>query len=263
MIKGDFFDFSCNYQIHLRACGSRKYLGYIARFMRIIMQKESSRLLYNYWNELRGSRSAPERRNLDPTKIRKTLSDVFILESNKGEDEFLFRLSGSNICSTYRRELKGRSFNDLWHEKDQEALKTLITAVTEDHAVALATFQGSTKQNKTAIFETILLPIRHNGNTNSRILGGLSALEHPYWLGSEAIIEQKITGLRLIWPDDPSMHKTHHDLTTNIFNKNDDLLWQNKTKISVNEDISAIPTKIHGNIARRYSHLSVIDGGKS
>ena len=228
------------------------------------MQKLTSKKLYNYWNELRGSRSAPERSSLDPTKIRDSLANTFILETSEDDDTFLFRLAGSQLCSTYCRELKGRSFTELWHEKDREALKTLIRAVTEDHAVAVVTFQGTTTQGRQATFETILLPVRHNGSTSSRILGSMSVIEQPYWLGSQPVIEQRITGLRLIWPDDPSMQQEARDLSSDIPQPDDETIWGKQTVFARQGDEGVpIPVKIHGNSARRYSHLAVIDGGRS
>ena len=83
------------------------------------MQKASTKALYDYWNGLRGTRSAPDRRDIDPTRIREALSSTFILElSDRGE--FDFRLAGSHICAAYARELKGRSFSRLWHQRDRD-----------------------------------------------------------------------------------------------------------------------------------------------
>jgi hypothetical protein len=107
------------------------------------MQKTSTRTLYDYWNTLRGSRSAPDRRDIDPTRIRSALANTFILELNE-RHEYDFRLAGSHLCSAYCRELKGRSFTHLWDPRDRDALDTLIRAVTDDHAAALVTFQAST-----------------------------------------------------------------------------------------------------------------------
>jgi len=234
------------------------------------MQKKSSKNLFNYWNELRGSRSAPDRRNIDPTKIRASLANTFILEAV--EEEFNFRLVGSHIYSAYCRELKKRPFAQLWSKKDNEAIETLIRAVTEDHAVAVATFIGKTETGAQTSFEIVLLPLHHNGNTSSRVLGALSALDEPYWLGSQPIVEQRITGLRLIWPDDVELKEKD-----NAFKKSNkpDVTWDvssnmSKDKPSVNRpNITQItrqvpiPASVHGNSARRYAHLAVIDGGKS
>lgn len=218
------------------------------------MQQHSTKLLYQYWNEIRGARSAPDRRDVDPTRIREALSSTFILESEDGLD-FTFRLAGSHVCSSYCRELKTRSFADLWTPRDQDALDTLVRAVTEDHAAALITFDGVTGNDEALAFEMILLPLRHNGVTNARVLGAMTATDVPFWLGVRPITSQRITGLRLIWPDD------HRETARREF------------AASVMPDVTAngMPTtsyvpmaaKVAGFSARKYAHLAVIDGGKS
>jgi len=219
-----------------------------------IMQKATSRALYDYWNSLRGSRSAPDRRDIDPTRIRTALASTFILETAEEDESFMFRLAGSHLCSSYCRELKGRSFSGLWHDKDSDAISTLIRAVTEDHAVALVTFQGTTSVGTQASFETILMPLRHNGSTSSRILGGMTVIDEPYWLGVQPIMEQRITGLRLIWPDDLSMRQEGHDISMAV---EANAMWPDT------EAPAPLPARVHGNSARRYAHLAVIDGGRS
>lgn len=218
------------------------------------MQKTSTRTLYEYWNGLRGARSAPDRRDIDPTRIRGALANTFILEVN-AENEFDFRLAGSHLCTAYCRELKGRSFTRLWHSRDRDALETLIRAVTEDHAVALVTFQGSTSVSTKALFESILLPVRHNGSTQSRMLGAMTALETPYWLGVEPIMEQRITGLRLIWPDDLSLQDMVRDVAAAV---------PTDTMSVRSHAMQAAPlaSTVFGRAARRYAHLAVIDGGR-
>ena len=216
------------------------------------MQKKSSKVLFAYWNALRGARSAPDRRDLDPTQIRDALAYTFILQS-EDDASYAFRLAGSHLCSTYCRELKTRSFSEMWQSKDTDAIETLVRAVTDDHAVALVTFQGTTTTGQSAKFETILLPLRHNGSTNTRILGGMTALQEPYWLGTQPIVEQKITGLRLIWPDDPAVTGA---------NGNDTIAFPEE-EAAVGEGPVAVPARVFGFEARRYAHLAVIDGGRN
>ena len=217
------------------------------------MQKQSTKTLYDYWNTLRGSRSAPDRRDLDPTKIRGALANTFILElSDSGE--FDFRLAGSHICSIYARELKGRSFGRLWHPRDRDAMGTLVRAVTEDHAVALITFTGMTAIHTRTSVETILLPVRHNGSTQTRLLGAMTVVEEPYWLGVQPVVEQRITGLRLIWPDDQS----HADIARDVAA----VVPQEVVFASAGAAPQPIAGTVFGRHARRYAHLAVIDGGR-
>lgn len=215
------------------------------------MKKTSTKTLYDYWNGLRGSRSAPDRKDIDPARIREALANTFILERD-GSADFSFRLAGSHLCSAYSRELKGRSFDALWHKRDSEAMGTLIRAVTKDHAVALVSFQGTTAINTKTGFETILMPLRHNGSTQTRLLGAMTALEEPYWLGVQPIVEQRITGLRLIWPDDVSTPDAPHSVPTAAIG---DIAFAATAG-------AAIPAMVYGRSARRYAHLAVIDGGR-
>ncbi len=216
------------------------------------MQMPSTNALYTYWNTIRGSRSAPDRRDIDPTRIRESLANTFILELD-GSDKFSFRLAGSHLCTAYCRELKGRSFSALWHDRDSDAMETLLRAVTEDHAVALVSFQGSTALQTKVNFETILMPLRHNGSTHTRILGAMTALDEPYWLGVQPILEQRITGLRLIWPDEIASVDAPRQVMSSVVN---DVPFTASPS-------SAMPTTIYGRSARRYAHLAVIDGGRN
>jgi hypothetical protein len=217
------------------------------------MQKQSTQTLYDYWNALRGSRSAPDRRDLDPTKIRGALAHTFILELNES-NEFDFRLAGSHLCSLYARELKGRSFTRLWHPRDRDAMDTLVRAVTEDHAVALITFSGMTAIHTKTTVETILLPVRHNGSTQSRMLGAMTSVDEPYWLGVQPVVEQRITGLRLIWPDDNSLAEMARDVAAAV--PQDVVFAQHG---GAPQPMAAM---VYGRQARRYAHLAVIDGGR-
>lgn len=221
------------------------------------MQKATTKALFDYWNALRGSRSAPDRRDIDPTRIRSALANTFILELND-EAGFDFRLAGSHICSTYARELKGRSFTRLWHERDRDAVDTLMRAVTEDHAAALVTFIGTTSVNTKITVETILLPLRHNGSTQSRVLGAMTAIDEPYWFGVQPVMEQRVSGLRLIWPDDVAQMQDRRESAMPIPPREESFFT---------EALSAVPAPlsatVYGRTARRYAHLAVIDGGRS
>jgi hypothetical protein len=216
------------------------------------MQKQSTKALYEYWNALRGSRSAPDRRDLDPTKIRGALANTFILELNDTR-EFDFRLAGSHICAAYARELKGRSFTRLWHPRDRDAMETLVRAVTEDHAVALITFSGITAVRTRMSIETILLPLRHNGSTQSRLLGAMTALDEPYWFGVQPVVEQRITGLRLIWPDDSAHAEMAREVAANV---------PMDVSFAAAGELQPMAATVFGRRARRYAHLAVIDGGR-
>ena len=47
----------------------------------------------------------------------------------------------------------------------------------------------------------MLLPLIHTGDAINRILGAITAIEPPFWLGAEPLMRQEIVELNLHWPD--------------------------------------------------------------
>ena len=133
-------------------------------------------------------------------------------------------------------------------------METLIRAVTEDHAVALVTFQGTTPIHTKANFEALLLPIRHNGATNTSMLGAITAIEATIWFGVQPIMEQRITGLRLIWPDEAAAGGFAADIAASIADDVAAMAGSSSAPLPM-------AATIFGRTARRYAHLAVIDGG--
>jgi hypothetical protein len=146
------------------------------------MKSVSSKRLYQYWQDLRGDRPAPERRDIEPAAIKSLLSDVFILEHVSGV-EFSYRLAGSSLCAAYCRELKGRSFRQYWNEEDLEALDTMMLAIREDAAAAVVGYHAINQRGQRAPFEMLLLPLRYGGKDYPRILGIAAPSDSDYWLG--------------------------------------------------------------------------------
>ena len=56
------------------------------------MKLEGSIALFQYWNRLRGGRTAPLRTEIEPADIKAQLADAFILEKD-ARGEAVFRLA--------------------------------------------------------------------------------------------------------------------------------------------------------------------------
>ena len=166
------------------------------------MKHGASRELYDYWNRLRGTDKAPQRSAIEPSDLRRVLADTFILEV-AGREKYDVRLAGTRVWSIYCREIKGTNLLDLFAGEDRSAMATLGAAVSEDGAAAVITVSALTARGDETTCEMILLPLRHgSGAAFDRILGSVSVLERPYWLGTEPVVKQTVTSLRLIWPDE-------------------------------------------------------------
>lgn len=163
------------------------------------MKQDGSIVLFHYWNRLRRGRPAPKRTEVEPADIKTLLADTFILERDT-RSEAVFRLAGTRLCGVYGRELKGFSFPSLWREKDQRLVSRLVHGVFESNHVVVVAFDGVSRNKRSNPFEMIILPL-DGGVDNPRCLGAVSAVQKPFWLGADPIVEAHIESVRVVDPD--------------------------------------------------------------
>ena len=164
------------------------------------MQQPTSRQLYAYWDGIRNGRIAPRRFEIEPAKIAHLLRETFIAECT-GLLGFRFRLAGTRICQNFGRELRDVDFLSLWSLGDREAIASQVRNVLNDGAVGHGIFDAYTKTKRQARFEFTLMPLIHTGQTINRLLGAMTAIEPPFWLGSEPLATIEVRELNLHWPD--------------------------------------------------------------
>jgi hypothetical protein len=167
-----------------------------------VMQQPTSRQLYAYWERVRNGRVAPRRFEIEPSKIAAVLPETFIVEG-AGALGYRFRLAGTRICEQFGRELRGADLLSLWEDADRVAVASLLHKVFTDGAVGHGRFRAYSGANRQASFELLLLPLIHTGETINRVLGAITAIEPPFWLGAEPLLRQEIIELNEHWPDGP------------------------------------------------------------
>lgn len=165
------------------------------------MKHPTSRLLHAYWDRLRGERAAPERGEIEPGEIRNLLADSLILEIDPSRRAAALRLAGTRVCALFGRELKGVGFPELWGDAagDPQAEGwTLVEAVAVDTIGIVAGLRGTTDRGEAVDLELLLLPLRHRGRTQARMLGALSPSVIPDWLGVRPVVSLKTVSVRVL-----------------------------------------------------------------
>ena len=147
------------------------------------MKRKASQVLYAYWNEVRGNRIAPRRFDIEPARIGSILPETFILERVEAGC-YRFRLAGTRIFEAFGIEFRGQNFLDLWSEADRGSLRTQLAVLTSGSGVAQLTFDAAALDGRRARFETILLPLTHTSHILDRIVGTISCISPPPWLGT-------------------------------------------------------------------------------
>jgi hypothetical protein len=164
------------------------------------MKQKTLHTLYGYWNEVRAGRLAPQRLEIEPSRIAGILSETFMLERIDAHT-YRFRLAGTRLCELFGSELRGRNFLDDWSEGDRTVLARDLATVCEQGAAAVLGLEGSSDPRHRVELEAILLPLVHGENRIVRIIGAMSPTSRPYWLGSEPLRSRRLQRHELIWPD--------------------------------------------------------------
>jgi hypothetical protein len=164
------------------------------------MKTVSTRLVFQYWDHLRGDRAAPERGEIEPGAVRHALRDTFILE-NEATDRLVVRLAGTRVCALFGGELKNRPFLSIWGDAPTRVeVSRMADAVMDDCAGAVCGLHAETANGNSVELELVLLPLRHGGKTHARMMGAVSPVTSPPWLGFEKVERCDIRSMRIIWP---------------------------------------------------------------
>jgi hypothetical protein len=163
------------------------------------MKHPTSRMLYSYWDGLRGARAAPECSEIEPGEIRHILADTFVLEIDAAR-RAVFRLGGTRLCALFGRELKGEPLHGLWPADAQDEMQHLIDIVVDDTAGLVAGIAGETAAGDGLRLELLLLPLRHGGKTHARLMGSLAPAAAPPWIGFRPLAQMRTVSHRVIWP---------------------------------------------------------------
>jgi hypothetical protein len=207
------------------------------------MRHDGTSDLFAYWNRLRGTRAAPERKEIAPASIGSRLADTFILQTI-GASEPRFRLAGTRICSVYGQELKGLAFTSLWQTKDRSNIARLVKNCMISKTVVQLNYEGRSTRGRKALFKVILLPLASEANER-HLMGMIIALGRPFWLESDAIIENRIQSVSVIDPHHPV--RPSHGSPVNMAPESG--------------GITALPFA-RTIVSRKVRHLRVFEGGK-
>ncbi len=165
------------------------------------MEHTSTKRLYEYWDQVRNGRFAPNRFEIEPARLADILPDIFILECPNSAT-YRFRLAGTRICSGLGHELRRQNLLDYWDPRDREGLQSLLHSVATDGAGILVDFMGkSANTSEQAHFEMLVLPLVHTDNAVNRMLGSIAPLTHHYWAGTQEIRHLTLNTFEFVWPD--------------------------------------------------------------
>lgn len=164
------------------------------------MQQRTLQILYTYWNGLRGGRIAPARLEIDPSRIGAILPEIFLLERTDAAT-YTYRLAGTRLCELFGSELRGTNVLDGWPAPDRSALAGDLALTCERGAAIHLMLEASADADHRVQLEAAFLPLMHTESAIERVIGAMSAIASPHWLGHEPLRTRRILHHELIWPD--------------------------------------------------------------
>lgn len=211
------------------------------------MKHRVTRSLLEYWRNRRQGRPAPSRADIEPADIHRLLGDTFVLECDSGPGA-QFRLAGTRICVIFNRELRGLDFSGFWRSQDREAIETALKVVRTQGQCCTMGWRGTSARGNMLSGELVLMPLTMGSNEITRMLGAMVSYDHPFWLGSEPILDVELRSIRIFAAD---------ELDTPVFAPRPAAatLRPERTLQRAVRDQLRTP-------ARRVAHLDVYEGGR-
>ena len=163
------------------------------------MRFKSSKILYAYWDELRGSRIAPRRFEIEPSRIADILPETFILEKVAAKG-YRYRLAGTRVCDRLGEQYRGMDFLSCWGKKDRAVLARDLDTVSEHGAVLVADVEARYSDGPRVKLELLILPLLHTHRSIDRYMGLVCASSVSCGLGQEPLASIRLKNTYLHWP---------------------------------------------------------------
>lgn len=137
------------------------------------MRTNTSLDIYAYWDELRGERPAPARGEIDPSRIRHLLPDLFVL-TDLGDEAPVFRLTGTRLYNLFGRELRDTPFTRIWQPDVADEARRIANGVLQHQRPVIFDIVSERVDDHAAqAFEMLLLPLEAEPHFPPRLLGAL------------------------------------------------------------------------------------------
>lgn len=166
-----------------------------------------SRMLFRYWERIRGERSAPSRSDLDLRAVSTILARIGILERRRRPTVFSWRVAGSGIGDIWGREMTGHDLLASWKGMERHSLVSCLDAVVDSHQPFVARFSIVPEAGEAVGVELIALPVRSADSETTQVFCAALPFRDPAWLSARTPRRFALGSIRIIWteplPGDP------------------------------------------------------------
>ena len=141
-------------------------------------------LAFEHWNEVRGARAMPRRRDIDPASLTQALPHLQITEAIDGGNRFRYRLVGSAIVQAFGGDFTGKYVDELVSGRRDSFVHACYRAVCSSGRPAFVRSKYMTTRYVDLTANRMLMPLSEDGREVNQILGALTfEFTRPFPLG--------------------------------------------------------------------------------
>jgi hypothetical protein len=141
--------------------------------------------LHDYWQELRGIRAMPARRDIDAVDIWSLLPNIHVSEWHGNPDRVRYRVAGTELVASIGCEISGRWLTDFHTDpKDIAETMTLYRQVIAGRMPIIGRTLGSMQRLGVESFEWIICPLSEDDRTVTHFIGLEDYVSNRRYLGS-------------------------------------------------------------------------------
>ena len=130
------------------------------------------RALYEYWLALgRAAGGLPSIQAVDPLRLQRLLSNLWIMEVAPDTHRFRMRLAGENINAVYRRSIAGQYFSDVFQASEVALMVARYTRTLTEPAIVRAIGAVYVGAGRLTQGERLALPVLGRTGITDTMLG--------------------------------------------------------------------------------------------
>jgi hypothetical protein len=166
-----------------------------------IILHPSSRMLFRFWEAMRGDAPSPRRSDLDLKQIRSLIPNLFIGEYAEKARMFRWRLAGTAICELYRKELTGTNLLAGWDSFETDTIARFLSSTLKSNQPAVLRFRLQTDRDQVIGLEMAAFPLLAADGVTTHLMGGIFPFRETAPLDYTAITGFELSAARLVWTE--------------------------------------------------------------
>lgn len=124
-----------------------------------------------YWQEKRGARPMPSRRDIEPTEIPDLLANVVLVDVSHDPLDFRYRLIGTAIVARIAFDYTGKHFTELAHQQPGSQVWETALRICRERTPVISDIPYVGPDEWVRGYRDLYLPLSDDGETVNMIMG--------------------------------------------------------------------------------------------